>query len=458
MNFFYSIIETLLHSIWQAALLVCAYLFVIITGKNYHPLQKRNFLYFLLLTQFCISIITLYSFFYSYQFETEHSLFGFFQKTKLPFLQNYYGIIFTVYIGIVTLKITQLIIQWASFKTRFTAQLKRPSPDLKIFTAYHADLLCLKNNVTLWFSQTLQTPVTFGFLKPVILLPLSLINNITAQQAELIILHELIHIKSKDYLLNWFLLIMETIYFFNPFIKIIAEKLKLEREKNCDIQVLNYQYGSVEYAETLYEIAQNNADLKKFQLGIFKNNSQLYKRISFFSEAENLSYKKLNTYIYSFVFFLIAGTISFTMLSKAPTKRMNDPVASSFFVRENFQKTRLLTTTTYSKEVVTSTNNENKRHSSLIQRNDELMVPPFLVEYPDVASENIYTPIAYNETPDSAKEVIYNVETKNKTITQSYKLIKKKGLWVYEPQWMVVETRPDSLQLSIKDSIFTLPE
>ena len=316
MNFFLSFIETLLHSIWQAALLLGVYLFVNTVDKNYHPLHKRNFLYLLLLSQFCISIFTFLSFFNCYSFAETISLANSLRQYRFGFLTGHSNAIFMVYICIVIIKISQVIIHWVLFKKTYRTNLVRPIATLNVFTRYHAYQLSLKQHVTLWFSHTVKTPVTFGFFKPVILIPISLINNITIQQAEIIILHELIHIKYKDYLFNWFLIVMETIYFFNPFIKIVAEKLKLEREKNCDIQVLNYQYGTVPYAETLYKIAQNNNFLQRFQLGVFKNSAQLYKRISFFSDDRNLSFKKLSYTFLIIGFFFLTGSISLLMIAK----------------------------------------------------------------------------------------------------------------------------------------------
>ena len=457
MDFFYSFTVTMMHSIWQAALLLFVYMFINLLRKNYHPLQKRNFLYVLLLAQFSISVITFFSFLNSYNFKTISRFSDFFQNSPLLFLQNYYEMVFMAYISIVSIKIFQLIFQWASFKKNYTKQLKRPTADLKIFTAYHASLLSLKNSVTLWCSNSIKTPVTFGFLKPIILLPISLINNITNEQAELIILHELIHIKSKDYLLNWFLIAMETVYFFNPFIKITAEKLKLEREKNCDIQVLNYQYSSVKYAETLFEIAQNHTQLKRFQLGVFKNNSQLYKRITFFSGAHNSSFRKINFYFLSFLFVLLTGTISFLMISKSdlPTKKFLS--VSINRTQESFQKNKIIALPIDEKAVVILKDKKSNENGIITQNEDKILFKNPTLENAEIIPENMYTPVSYFENTDSAQEVIYNVETKNTTTTQAYRLVKKNGIWIFEPKWMIVETRPDSAHLQIKDSTYSAP-
>ncbi len=457
MDFFYSFIVTLMHSIWQAALLLYVYLLINLLEKNYHPLQKRNFLYLLLLAQLCISAITFFIFLNNCNFNTTSGVLVYFQGNQLPFLKNYYGLVFTFYIGIVTVKIVQLVIQWASFKTKYTVQLSRPSADLKIFTTYHSSLLCIKKNVTLWFSNSIKSPVTFGFLKPVILLPVSLINNISTQQAELIILHELIHIKSKDYLLNWFLLAMETIYFFNPFIKITADKLKLEREKNCDIQVLNYQYGKIKYAETLYEIAKNQTELGRFQLGVFKNNSQLYKRISFFSTQQNIAFKKLNFHLLSFIVVVFTAVIAFLMLAKNEVPFKSGSQTSLKFVREAYQKRIVYTSPIAVNEPVVCQKDKEREKTPYYHIEKKIKLPEGSMNNEEVLTENIYTPVSYKEIIDSTKEVIYNVETKNTTITQSYKMVKKKGTWVFEPQWMIVEKRPDSSKSILKDSVSISP-
>ena len=44
--------------------------------------------------------------------------------------------------------------------------------------------------------------MTFGFLKPYILVPIGLLANLPADQVETILLHELAHIRRNDYLAN----------------------------------------------------------------------------------------------------------------------------------------------------------------------------------------------------------------------------------------------------------------
>ncbi len=444
MNFFYSFLETLLHSYWQAGLLLCIYFLITNIEKQIHPLEKRNFLYLLLLSQLSISIFTFLSFVNGNSFALTIGLTNSFKQPHLLFFSNYYGFIFTIYMIIVLMKFSQITFQWTSFKRSYRDRLIKPSPELKVFTEYHSNQLSLRRSVTLWCSNSIKTPLTFGFFKPVILLPISLLNNITAQQAEIIILHELIHIKSKDYLLNWFLLFMETIYFFNPFIKIATEKLKLEREKNCDIQVLNYQYGAVHYAETLYEIAKKNTFLKRFQLGVFKNKSQLFKRIVFFSNDGNLYFKKSNYSFLLAIIILLTGTISFLMVGKTSIESSSTVQVLTDGFNDEYQKNAINVTPIFN-EIASSNEIKKPRRTKSKQRVAILTAKVTVQEIKGGNNEFLYTPVTLKETADSTKEVIYYLEDNKTTITQSYKVISRNGTLIYEPQWMIKVTKDTTL-------------
>ena len=450
MTFFYSFIETMLHSVWQAALLLCVYLFVNSIEINYHPLQKRNFLYFLLLSQFCISVVTFLRFFKGFGLTIGLTIS--FQSRHFAFLENYYEIIFVLYAGIVIIKFLQIIIQWSDFRNNYIKQITRPSATLKEFTALHAHHLSIKNCVTLWFSNSIKTPVTFGFFKPVILLPISLINNISTEQAELIILHELIHIKCRDYLYNWFLLLMEVIYFFNPFIKILANILRLEREKNCDVQILNYQYGKLEYAETLYKIAHNNIILKGFQLGAFKNRSQLYKRIRYFSDDKNLVYIKSGNLFFILVLIPVICAISFLMIPKKTSFQIPLSTSTINFSNPFSERKSFVTAALPSSKKITSTENKENLVVKIKTNTTSNKVLKIITPEQNIADNNIFTPVVFEEFTDSTKEVIYNIETQSGTVTQSYKLILKNGTWIFIPQWMIVETKDSTSKKISKDS------
>ena len=119
--------------------------------------------------------------------------------------------------------------------------------------------LKIVKSVSLYFSEHISIPLTIGYLKPIIIFPLSLINNLDSNQVEAILMHELSHIKRHDYLLNILQCIMETILCFNPFVWLISKSIRLERENCCDDMVIDADYNNFTYSKALLVIAQQNS-------------------------------------------------------------------------------------------------------------------------------------------------------------------------------------------------------
>ena len=97
----------------------------------------------------------------------------------------------------------------------------------------------IKKPVHVWISELVCSPVTIGYLKPIILVPLAAINHLTTQQLEAVLLHELSHIKRYDYLINLIINFIQTILYFNPLVKAFVKIIEREREKSCDEMVYN---------------------------------------------------------------------------------------------------------------------------------------------------------------------------------------------------------------------------
>ncbi len=107
----------------------------------------------------------------------------------------------------------------------------------------------------MYLSEQIATPLTIGFLKPVILIPVASINHLTTAQLEAVLLHEMAHIKRHDYLVNIIVSMAELALFFNPFTRLLGKIIRKERENSCDDWVLQFQYNASEYAQALLRIA-----------------------------------------------------------------------------------------------------------------------------------------------------------------------------------------------------------
>ncbi|HEX2606717.1 MAG TPA: M56 family metallopeptidase, partial [Flavisolibacter sp.] len=122
----------------------------------------------------------------------------------------------------------------------------------------------IPRKVMVYVSDLVNSPMTIGYLKPIILLPAAALNNISVQQVEAVLLHELSHIRRYDYLVNFLVSIINTILYFNPFVKQFMRSIEAERENCCDELVLQFGYDKVSYASallTLEKISLQRQDL-----------------------------------------------------------------------------------------------------------------------------------------------------------------------------------------------------
>jgi GWxTD domain-containing protein len=79
-----------------------------------------------------------------------------------------------------------------------------------------------------------DSPFTASWRHPVIVLPLAIITGLPADQLEAILLHELAHIRRLDYVAEWGLQAMETLFFYHPAIWWMTAMVRRERERSCD--------------------------------------------------------------------------------------------------------------------------------------------------------------------------------------------------------------------------------
>ncbi len=83
-------------------------------------------------------------------------------------------------------------------------------------------------------SLSVNVPLVIGWLRPMILLPTSAISGLSVGQLELILAHELAHIRRHDYLINLLQNLTETLLFYHPGVWWVSAKIRDERENCCD--------------------------------------------------------------------------------------------------------------------------------------------------------------------------------------------------------------------------------
>ncbi len=190
-----------------------------------------------------------------------------------------------------------------------TNSLQKIDAEWKFFVKRIAGYLEIKQDLKIYLSSLVKSPLTIGFIKPVILIPLACINNLNAQQMEAVILHELAHIKRADYLFNMLQLIIEMILFFNPFSKLLSNMIHKERENCCDDWVLQFQYNPVVYAEALLKIACLNSSPCFAMSASGKKEGDLLLRVKRMLKQKDKTFQYRN---YVFALLSITILLSFT--------------------------------------------------------------------------------------------------------------------------------------------------
>ncbi len=115
--------------------------------------------------------------------------------------------------------------------------------------------LGLARRVRVVVTEKLTSPAVMGVLAPVLILPLSMVTTLPMAQLQLILLHELAHIRRADYLVNLCQLLTESLLFFNPAVWLISAQIRQEREACCDAMATALAGERLQYARTLADAA-----------------------------------------------------------------------------------------------------------------------------------------------------------------------------------------------------------
>ena len=100
-----------------------------------------------------------------------------------------------------------------------------------------------------------HVPMAIGWLKPVVLIPATMISGLTGQQLQMLLLHELAHIKRHDYLVNIVQSVVEVFLFFHPAISWIGKQIRNEREYCSDDIAVHHCGSAIGYAHALTDTA-----------------------------------------------------------------------------------------------------------------------------------------------------------------------------------------------------------
>jgi beta-lactamase regulating signal transducer with metallopeptidase domain len=119
-----------------------------------------------------------------------------------------------------------------------------------------AHLLGVEQAVRVFASGLVRVPTVVGCLRPVILLPASVITGLPATHLDAVLAHELAHVRRHDYLVNALQSIVETLLFYHPAVWWCSRHIRIEREHCCDDLVVQACGDRIGYATVLAQLEE----------------------------------------------------------------------------------------------------------------------------------------------------------------------------------------------------------
>ena len=367
---------TLVHSLWQGLLLSFVAGFIILFTKKSSPVLRYN-LFCILFILF--AIVTCYTFGRELnRSTTELSI----ESSVLPGnqLQKVDGISSTANVGdesnhqtfvekvIVYLnaKAPFIVMFWfvifcfncvkISFNLRYIHRIRHRNirsadPFWKQRIEELGDRLGIRKTILLLESGIIKVPVMVGFFKPVILVPMGLLSNLPPEQVEAILLHELAHIRRKDFFVNFIQRIVEAIFFFNPSVLWLSSLVRDERENCCDDMAIAESKSKTKFIDALVSFQEYNMRSTGYAMTFPGRKNQILNRVKRIINNDNKTLNDMEK-IFLATGLIIAGflTVAFST-SDQSYKRKYIEITAQRGVNSNFaRKNSILQTDTIPKE------------------------------------------------------------------------------------------------------------
>jgi beta-lactamase regulating signal transducer with metallopeptidase domain len=146
--------------------------------------------------------------------------------------------------------------------------------------------LGIERRVELVQSRLVRVPIVIGHLRPVIFIPLGLLNHLPAGEMEAVLLHELAHIRRHDYLVNLIQHMAESLFFFNPGLLWLSALMRAEREHCCDDVAIARTDDRIQLVRALVRF-EEHVGLRGTALGFPGGKRQLLHRVQRITQQRN---------------------------------------------------------------------------------------------------------------------------------------------------------------------------
>jgi beta-lactamase regulating signal transducer with metallopeptidase domain len=178
--------------------------------------------------------------------------------------------------GVVLLS-SRLLVSWLRARRLVTRGATEASAQWQRAAASLSHMLGLRRAVRLLESAAVEVPSVLGTLRPVILLPASTLTGLTPEQIEMVLAHELAHIRRHDFLINLLQAFVETLMFYHPAVWWMSRSVRIERENCCDDLAVAVCGNPIQYARALTRLEELRAGALRVMVAA--NGGSLLQRI-----------------------------------------------------------------------------------------------------------------------------------------------------------------------------------
>ncbi len=385
--------NTLMHSLWQGILLTAiAGLIIICTRKTSSALRYNLLISAMMLFAIGVSVTFIWQYSRSnpmlaiktpsgirinntvQQVQSAHVYLGGQDLSQQPFtvsvnnfLSEHHNIIVFIWFLIVCARCLQLAFGLYGIYRLRRVQVTIVKGDWQQRLQLLANKLRLIKAVILLESGLAKVPMVIGYLKPVILVPVGLLNTLSAEEVEAILIHELAHIKRRDYLVNMLQSLMEIVFFFNPAVLWVSKLIKTERENCCDDLAVSQNNNKINYIRALVSCEEYQASVPAYAMGLPGSKNTLLNRVKRIVSNRNYSLNLFEKTILAVCLVILGLGVSAFTAREHIQKAMKSVVAVLHHdVKPEHSFKTVVNDTTHKKQILTDKTDESPNHAHLL--------------------------------------------------------------------------------------------
>ena len=206
--------------------------------------------------------------------------------------------------------------------------------------------------VSLLLSGEIDSPVTYGFRSPTIILPLSF-KDLSEPCQKAVLCHELLHVRRYDWILIMVEEVVCALFWFHPAVWWLRSRIHLSREQAVDHEVVQLTGSKQPYLDSLLEFARAHVRLRAVPAPLFLKERHLVQRVALLLKEVSMSRSRLAVSMIGISVLLIwtvriaAGWFPLTGAPIAAQERSDDlqakaPQKEPLRVGGNIQESKLI--------------------------------------------------------------------------------------------------------------------